>query len=274
MVLRQLTRRRTLVLATVALVAVPTTVVVTVAASGHDTPSPRRPVAAARSVTAPSPSVLSMSPWSIDGGVVLVAAPRTSTHAPPGAAAVATALAAGGIPQIALDAYRQAAAREARLRPGCHLSWPLLAAIGRVESDHGRFGGAVLRADGTSTRRIIGPALNGDGVALIRDTDHGRLDGDPVYDHAVGPMQFIPSTWASYGVDVHGPGHPDPFDIVDAAAAAADYLCVAGGDLATGAGQQRAVLAYNHSTQYLAEVLGLEVVYARGAGVVVPTPPA
>lgn len=181
-----------------------------------------------------------------------------------------SALAADGIPSTALQAYESAAARELQLRPGCGLQWPLLAAIGRVESDHNRFDGAVLHSDGLATPPVIGPALDGHGTALIRDTDHGTLDGDSVYDHAVGPMQFIPSTWERFGVDNNGDGVADPFNIFDAAAAAADYLCVAGGDLATSAGQTRAVLAYNHSDSYVAEVLLLEQTYADGAGVIVP----
>ena len=187
----------------------------------------------------------------------------------------ASALAADGIPATALLAYTQAAARERSIDPTCGISWPLLAAIGRVESDHGRFAGAVLHTDGLSTPRVIGPALDGVGTALIRDTDHGRLDGDRVYDHAVGPMQFIPSTWAVYGVDVTGSGIADPFNIFDAAAAAARYLCSAGGELTTLDGQRRAILAYNQSDAYLRLVLALEGVYARGVlGVTVPVLPA
>ena len=187
----------------------------------------------------------------------------------------ASALAADGIPATALLAYTQAAARVRSLDPACGISWPILAAIGRVESDHGRFAGAVLHTDGLSAPRVIGPALDGVGTALIRDTDHGHLDGDRVYDHAVGPMQFIPSTWAIYGVDVSGHGVADPFNIFDAAAAAARYLCAAGGTLTTLDGQRRAILAYNHSDGYLRLVLALEGVYARGVlGVTVPVLPA
>jgi membrane-bound lytic murein transglycosylase B len=185
-----------------------------------------------------------------------------------------SALAADGIPATALLAYRQAAEREQSRTPDCGLSWPLLAAIGRVESDHGRFAGAVLHTDGLSSPPVIGIPLDGHGTALIRDTDGGRLDGDRTYDRAVGPMQFIPSTWAGYGVDADRDGTANPFDIFDAAAAAADYLCAAGGDLTTLDGQRRAVLAYNHSDAYLATVLSLETVYARGVpGLTVPVLP-
>jgi uncharacterized membrane protein YgcG len=192
-------------------------------------------------------------------------------------AAPVSGLAASGIPSTALAAYRRAATREAALRPSCGLTWPLLAGIGRVESNHGRFAGAVLHADGVSTPRIIGIPLNGHGTALITDTDHGRLDGDLVYDRAVGPMQFIPSTWAGWGVDANGDGVADPFNIFDAAAAAPDYLCAAGTDLTTSAGQVQAILTYNYSAEYVSLVMGLEKVYAAQVGLAVPvlaTPPA
>jgi membrane-bound lytic murein transglycosylase B len=186
----------------------------------------------------------------------------------------ASGLAADGIPVTALDAYQNAAAREATRTPACGLTWPLLAGIGRVESDHGRFAGAVLHADGLSTPRVIGIPLDGHGTALIRDTDNGALDGDTVYDRAVGPMQFIPSTWVGWGVDANGDGVKDPFNIFDAAAAAADYLCAAGRDLTTTHGQVQAILSYNYSWDYVSMVMGLERVYASGAvGVTVPVLP-
>jgi hypothetical protein len=187
----------------------------------------------------------------------------------------ASALARDGIPSVALTAYQDAAARERGRAPSCGIDWSLIAAIGRVESDHGQFAGALLGVDGTSTPKIVGIALDGQGTALIRDTDNGRLDRDTVYDHAVGPMQFIPSTWRSYGVDGNGDGRADPFNVFDAAAAAADYLCAAGGELTTAAGQARAVLSYNHSSAYVATVLQLQRAYAgAGAGVRGPGPAA
>jgi membrane-bound lytic murein transglycosylase B len=212
-----------------------------------------------------------MPPTSSPGG------PNRTPQPTPAVPSVPSApqLAADGIPAVALDAYRKAAARVAATYPGCGLPWPLLAAIGRVESDHGRFAGSQLYTDGTDAPRVIGIPLNGHGTALIRDTDHGLLDGDTVYDRAVGPMQFIPSTWATWGVDGNGDGVVSPFNIYDAALAAADYLCSAGGNLQTAAGQIRAVLAYNHSDAYLATVLALEKVYATGQpGVTIPILPS
>ena len=182
-------------------------------------------------------------------------------------------LAADGIPATALLAYQQAAQREAGLKPSCGLTWPLLAGIGRVESDHGRFAGATLHSDGLSTPPVIGIPLNGHGTARIMDTDNGRVDGDPVYDRAVGPMQFIPSTWAGWGVDANGDGVKDPFNIFDAAAASAAYLCAAGRDLTTAHGQVQAILSYNYSYDYVSMVMGLEHVYATEVGLTVPVLP-
>jgi membrane-bound lytic murein transglycosylase B len=198
-------------------------------------------------------------------------APGRPTFPPAALAPVLSTVTADGIPSVALDAYRRAAARETIRAPGCHIPWPLLAGIGRIESDHGQYGGAALHADGQSTPRIIGIALTGNGTARITDTDRGRLDGDTTFDRAVGPMQFIPSTWAGWGVDGNGDGIADPFNIYDAAAAAADYVCAAGGDLRTSAGQQRAIMAYNASTSYLSIVLSYEAAYAAGLpGVTIP----
>ena len=74
------------------------------------------------------------------------------------------------------------------------------------------------------------------------------LHGDPEWDHAVGPLQFLPSTWETWGRDGDGDGTADPQDLDDAAAAAAAYLCGAGQDLTTGPGWSAAVYAYNHSS--------------------------
>ncbi|RBY93550.1 hypothetical protein DQ237_17310 [Blastococcus sp. TF02-8] len=176
-------------------------------------------------------------------------------------------LAANGIPSVALNAYRVAAARMGSAKPQCGIDWSLLAGIGRVESNHGRFGGATLQGDGTSVPEIRGPALDGGKFAYIGDSDDGRFDHDSTYDRAVGPMQFIPTTWRSYAIDADGNGSTDPFDIDDAALGAANYLCVAGGNLRTDAGQRKAVLAYNHSDAYVAQVLALARAYASGVPV-------
>ncbi|MDT4932012.1 MAG: hypothetical protein QOF92_4879 [Pseudonocardiales bacterium] len=178
---------------------------------------------------------------------------------------VISGLAANGIPKVALNAYRVAAARMGNVQPSCGIDWALLAGIGREESDHGRFGGAQLHADGTSTPRIIGPALDGVHWDFIPAPGNGaQLAGDTKFAHALGPMQFIPSTWGSYGADANGDGNADIFNINDAALGSARYLCAAGGNLRTHAGQVAGVLTYNHSDQYLAQVLALADAYRRG----------
>ena len=141
----------------------------------------------------------------------------------------ASAMADHGLPLAAAQAYRSAARQTAVTDPACQAPWTLLAGIGRVESDHGRYGGSRLGADGVSRPLIIGVQLNGAGpVAAIRDTDDGRYDGDRVWDRAVGPMQFIPSTWAGAARDGDGDGRRSPNDLDDAALAAAGYLCGSG----------------------------------------------
>jgi Transglycosylase SLT domain/Peptidase family M23 len=75
---------------------------------------------------------------------------------------------------------------------------------------------------------------------------------------AVGWMQFLPSTWETYGVDANGDGRKDPYNPVDAICAAANYLKASGGagDL------YNAILSYNHADWYVQEVL----LYARAYG--------
>ncbi len=156
-----------------------------------------------------------------------------------------------GISETAMKAYGYAAARIAVDLPACHLAWTTLAAIGKVESDHGQAKGATLQPDGVALPPIVGPPLDGQGGRqLVTDTDTGRLDGDPVYDHAVGPMQFLPRTWQQYQVDADQDGRTDPNDLNDAALAAGQYLCAGGKDLATSGGWWAAVLSYNELQAY------------------------
>jgi len=170
-----------------------------------------------------------------------------------------------GIPVRALDAYRKAASLVDSADPGCHIDWALLGAIGRVESNHGRFGGNQLDASGTARPGIIGIALDGsNGTARILDTDHGLLDGDTVYDRAVGPMQFLPSTWRTAGVDANGDGVKDPQNMADSAAAAAVYLCSGKGDLRRPDDLHSAILRYNASDSYAAMVTAIADAYRQG----------
>jgi membrane-bound lytic murein transglycosylase B len=185
---------------------------------------------------------------------------------PVGAAdSVVASSSANGIPAAALAAYQRAEQVINSADASCSLSWQLIAAIGRVESDHGRYGGNVLGDDGKSRPGIYGIALDGsNGTAEIRDTDGGRYDNDQVWDRAVGPMQFIPQTWEIVGVDGDGDGKRDPQDIDDAALATAVYLCSGDEDLSTYGGQKAAVYRYNHSREYVDLVISIMNAYLEG----------
>jgi membrane-bound lytic murein transglycosylase B len=177
------------------------------------------------------------------------------------------------VPEAALRAYHHAEKVMATADPGCDISWTLLAAIGRVESNHGRFGGAQLGSDGVSRPEIRGPQLNGAGAfAAIKDSDHGVLDHDVVWDRAVGQMQFLPQTWNAVARDGDGDGQKNPDDINDSALGAAVYLCGAGGSLADPAGVARAAFRYNHSDYYVQLVMSFQTGYQTGV-FAVPSPP-
>ena len=149
--------------------------------------------------------------------------------------------------------------------PACNIDWALLAAIGRVESNHARFGGNQLDSAGVAQPGIIGIRLDGtNGTALIRDTDGGRWDGDTVYDRAVGPMQFIPSTWRAVGVDGNGDGVKNPQDMADAATSAAVYLCSGPGDLTRPGDLHSAIMRYNPSESYVTTVTSTADTYRHG----------
>jgi hypothetical protein len=212
-----------------------------------------------------------------DPQVLVLAGPVNGTplSAPSGpGTAVTQGLTASGIPVRVLRAYVAAAQVMAARDPSCKLPWSLLAGIGRVESNHGRFGGAVVTASGRVSPPIYGPLLDGHGFPAIRDTDGGRWDGNAQFDRAVGPMQFIPGTWAIYGADGNGDGVNDPQNVDDAALGAARYLCAGGGNLSTQAGRWSAVFRYNHSNSYVSLVLGLADSYASGHPTALPGQPA
>ncbi|MFC9245349.1 lytic transglycosylase domain-containing protein [Streptomyces sp. NPDC057136] len=182
--------------------------------------------------------------------------PGTSVNLP------VTGSAEAGIPASILAAYKKAEQSVAGSDAACRLPWQLLAAIGKVESGQAR--GGRVDANGTTYSPILGPALNGQGFALIKDTDDGAYDGDATHDRAVGPMQFIPSTWATWGQDGNSDGREDPNNIYDAALAAGLYLCAGSRDLAVGADLDRAVLSYNQSQEYLRTVRSWFDYYKRG----------
>jgi membrane-bound lytic murein transglycosylase B len=168
-----------------------------------------------------------------------------------------------GIPASMLKAYKNAADILAKEQPNCHLDWALIASIGRIESNHAR--GGYVNAAGDTLEPILGPVLNGAGAfAAIPDTDGGKYDGDTRWDRAVGPTQFIPSTWRSYASDGNGDGVSNPNNIYDEALATARYLCSGGLDLSTDSGQRFAVRRYNNSQSYVDTVMAWAAAYRSG----------
>ena len=198
------------------------------------------------------------------GSIVLASLPTQTGDQQPVAPTVISGLAANGIPNVALNAYRVAAARMASASPSCGIDWSLLAGIGRVESNHGRYGGAVLNPDGTSTPKILGPPLDGVQFAFIGTATAacGTATRPTTAPSARCSSSRRPG--APTRIDGDGNGVTDPFNINDAALGAAHYLCVAGGNLRTDGGLRKAVLAYNHSDSYVDEVLALARAYASG----------
>jgi len=179
---------------------------------------------------------------------------------------------AGARTGIAVPALRAYATAELRAgdgpERGCRIGWTTLAGIGWVESRHGTIGGRSLRADGRSSTPVVGPALDGaGGFAAVRASPGARTwHGDAVWEHAVGPMQFLPATWRTWAADGDRDGRRDPLDLDDAAAGSARYLCAGGRDLGRARGWQAAVLSYNRSRAYVDEVYAAASAYAAAAG--------
>lgn len=203
------------------------------------------------------------------GGMTVVAAdqvPRalhmdpTTALSPPPASLV---MAPGGlrIPPIVLNAYRTAEKIMATKAPGCGISWNLLAGIGRIESGHANSG--ATDAHGTALTPILGPVLDGTlagNEVIVQSIAAGRV----TYARALGPMQFLPGTWARYAADAIGDGKPDVQNVYDASLAAARYLCSGGLNLRDPSQVLTAILRYNNSMPYAQNVLGWAKAYVTG----------
>ena len=110
------------------------------------------------------------------------------------------------------------------------------------------------------------PGMSWTVLAAIAEIESGDGANDgPSSAGALGPMQFLPSTWAEWGIDGFGPsGPPQITNPLDAVPSAARLLCAAGaGNSAT---LPTAIFAYNHATWYVNEVLALANEYARSGG--------
>jgi membrane-bound lytic murein transglycosylase B len=214
--------------------------------------------------------VAAVTPASTDPSgplVITVQHPKTGFHvaaalasAPPPTAVVNTP-GALGIPTMALSAYRNAERMMAVADPACGISWNLLAGIGRIESMHAN--GGATDARGTAIRPIYGPSLDGTlpgNEVIVQSSGGGRV----TYARAMGPMQFLPGTWARYASDGDGDGVADPQNLYDATLAAARYLCSGGLNLRDQSQVMAAILRYNNSMPYAQNVLGWAAAYATG----------
>ncbi|MGX1247473.1 cell wall-associated NlpC family hydrolase [Streptomyces pseudovenezuelae] len=166
---------------------------------------------------------------------------------------------AADIPPRMLTAYKKAVQQVGKHVPECQgMRWPVLAGIAKVESNHAA--GRNIAGNGDIRPRIYGVLLNGSGaggnMTSFPDTDNGRWDGTASAERAVGPFQFLPSTWGGVGEDANGDGRADPHNADDAALGAAIYLCGKGRDLTQRGQLKAAVLQYNQSGAYVANVLG------------------
>jgi len=187
-----------------------------------------------------------------------------------GLAAVVTggsAAAAGGalgIPSVVFSAYLAAESHASSIAPDCRVDWPVIAGIWKVESNHATYRGRTVSPDGMVSPPLFGVTLDGSipGTAQIPDSDRGLLDGDPVWDRAVGPAQFLPGSWRAFGQDGNSDGEADPQNVFDAALATVAHLCLATNGVYTNQTDLTTALRrYNNSAVYVAAVIGWIVYY-------------
>lgn len=134
------------------------------------------------------------------------------------------------IPAQAMAAYRKAQQIMATAAPDCGVTWNLLAGIGRIES---------AAVGGTSAVRAV----------------HSR---------STAPTKFATATWSRFASDGDGDGTFDPKNPFDATLATARHLCSGGTDFRNQSKTLKALLRYNDSMAFAANVLGWAAAYATG----------
>ncbi|MTD59054.1 NlpC/P60 family protein [Amycolatopsis sp. RM579] len=145
------------------------------------------------------------------------------------------------IPERALVGYATGELTLRKELPNCHLSWVTLAGIGKASSDHGRFGGDSLDADGVVRKPLAAVPLQG-------------AAGEAASEKRTGPMQLTSPQWQR--------GQGNIQDIDDAAIAAGRALCAGGTDLQAGTQWWNAVAKYRDSDLFRQQVLGNAQLYA------------
>ena len=205
------------------------------------TPAASTPTATADAAPSGVPSAQPSTPAPIARAVVLPGATE--------AGKMPVTMGNSPIPALAVVAYKKAATKAP-----CTIGWYLLAGIGKIESNHGRFGGA-----GFTTTGDVVPAIQGPPTYLAGA-------------RAQGPMQFMPTTWVNWGADGNSDGTADPQNEFDATRSAADYLCADAADLTVAANARRAVFSYNHLDSYVTDVMAYATAYRTHTSVVTLVP--
>jgi hypothetical protein len=197
----------------------------------------------------------------LDDPVVVAAARRTTHTTPAGWRAGTDRL--DDIPDAALAAYQRSAAVMKEASADSRLHWTLVAAVGRVLTDHGQRGDHRVGARGAVRPAIVGKPLRARGGHRIADTEAGLLDDDRRFDRPVGPMLLAPSDWTVAGVDGDTNGKRNPQDLDDASLAVAVLLCHTGEDLRTTKGKRVALRRINDNPQFVRSVLDVDTAYRR-----------
>ncbi|MBA2438780.1 MAG: peptidoglycan DD-metalloendopeptidase family protein [Acidimicrobiia bacterium] len=153
--------------------------------------------------------------------IVIVTGAASASSSTPSGAALAD------IPANLLPVYQAAAER-------CAMPWAVVAAVGKIESDHGR-----------SQAQGVHSGANFAGAS--------------------GPMQFLAATWRAYGVDGDGDEVADVYNPVDAIHGAANYLCANGAGEGDPARLRSAIWNYNHAEWYVNKVLAQAAEYEEAA---------
>jgi hypothetical protein len=226
-------------------------------------PAPGEAVALRSSALEAPPAATSIEP-PVPGALLAPYAARQAIASRGGIAyaLLGGALTVADIPTPALAAYQRATTVINLADERCHLDWELVAALGKVLTDHGRADGSELDDGGVSRPAVLGQRLTGrHGTPRVADTDAGLLDKDPKLDRAVGPMLLLPAVWSVVSVDADSDGRRNPQDIDDAALGAAVFLCAGPGDFRNATHVRSEVRRYHSGSGYTKSVLGVRAAY-------------